>query len=231
MKDFQKAVTISMLVSIILEASGKYYFVTYAIQQFVILIGDESKAFYCIISVDIATVAGLLCSSVIIRYFRRRTLLFFLGYFAASLVFILSIIVFLKDQYGIGNNLVWVSVIIFILYNFINNVGVLPVSFTILGEIFPLEHRGVGTCFSAFIFLLLYTLTLQVTPLMTAVIGIQGTYLVFTMALLISLSWLFIILPDTRKDRTLQDIEDEMKGRKGKILSINDEENTELALI
>ncbi|XP_072946148.1 facilitated trehalose transporter Tret1-like [Epargyreus clarus] len=78
-------------------------------------------------------------------------------------------------------------------------------------EVFPLEHRGIGTTATGIVFTLLYAITMKCTPIMMEETGIEGTYGIYGVCLLICLVISHFILTET-KDKTLQEIEDEMKG-------------------
>nr|XP_049705650.1 facilitated trehalose transporter Tret1 [Helicoverpa armigera] len=74
-------------------------------------------------------------------------------------------------------------------------------------------YKGIGSCISGVVFTLLYTLTLKLTPLLIDSIGVGGTYGVYGFSVCGCLVLLYFVVPET-KDKTLQQIEDGIKGVK-----------------
>lgn len=211
MKDFLKALLLALLLTIVVDICGRYYFVAYVIQIMIELVGDKSAAVYCSIAGDILTVTALVLSCFIVTSFKRRTVVFSFGIASTVLMFLISFVVFLKSKYTMDAQLKWLTPCLILFLIVIINIGIVPIAFTIAGEVFPLEHRGFGSCISGIGFMAFYVLTMKVTPIMLETMGLQGTYAIFGLCLLLCLLVLYYVLPET-KDRTLQDIEDEMKN-------------------
>ncbi|XP_013168605.1 PREDICTED: facilitated trehalose transporter Tret1-like [Papilio xuthus] len=132
----------------------------------------------------LATIAvdfsALCISTLVIKSFKRRTILFKFGTLSIALMY---------------------------------SVTLSEVCFTISMEIFPLEHRAIGSLTTGIAFTLFYAITMKIVPLMIIRMGVGGTYFVFSLCVTICLAILYYILPET-KDKSLQEIEDEIKGIK-----------------
>ncbi|XP_063897951.1 facilitated trehalose transporter Tret1 [Helicoverpa armigera] len=211
-KEFIKPLVIVSLLTLLLDLCGRYYFVVYVIQIMVELIGDKTLAVYCTLGADCLTIVALASSCFIISCFKRRAILFTFGSFTVSLMLLICLLMILKS-FGIGTNLFWLTPSLIILQNFVVNVSLIPVSFALIGEVFPLEYKGTGSCISGVVFTLLYTLTLKLTPLLIDSIGVGGTYGVYGFSVCGCLVLLYFVVPET-KDKTLQQIEDGIKGVK-----------------
>lgn len=211
-KDFLKPLAIVSLLTLVIDLCGRYYFVVYIIQIMVELFGDKSLAIYCSIAVDCFTIIALVSSCFVIRRFKRRTLLFSSGMLTVVLMLLISLLILLK-AYNIGIDIVWLTPLMIVLQSFVVNFGVIPIGFAIIGEIFPLEYKGVGSCISGIVFTILYTLTLKITPMLLEHTGVGGTYATYGVCMAVSMVLLHFVVPET-KDKTLQQIEDEIKGVK-----------------
>ena len=208
-KDFLKPLGIVSILTLVLDLCGRYYFVAYIIQIMVELIGDQSVAVYCSLGVDSMIIVALISSCFIINRYKRRTILFSSGLLTVVLMLLIGLLMLLKS-YNIEIN-VWLTPSIIILQSFVVNLGLIPVSFAFIGEIFPLEYKGIGSCISGIVFTFLYTLSLKITPMLIENTGVGGTYAVYGICLAVSMVILYSVVPET-KDKTLQQIEDEIRG-------------------
>ncbi|XP_059050790.1 facilitated trehalose transporter Tret1-like [Achroia grisella] len=212
-KIFLKSFILTTLLILAIDVSGRFYLLTYVIQIIREIVSDEVTAGYCTIVVDLLTILASFLSIFLIHNLKRRTVLFSSGIFSGTLMLILSLILFLKQQYQLDSysSVRWSSICIVILLNFVLYVGLIPVSYNISGEIFPVEYRGIGPSVSGLSFMTFYFTTMKYTPAIIDGTGLHGMYLIYGLCLLLCILVLYFILPET-KDRTLQDIEDEMKG-------------------
>ncbi|XP_052745388.1 putative metabolite transport protein YwtG [Bicyclus anynana] len=209
-KDFIKPFVIVSLITMLIDASGRYYIFAYVVQILIEVTNDTSIAAYCAIGSDLLTFVALLMSSFVIRFVKRRTLLFVTGAICASLMLLTSLITFVKSHYGIGGSIHgWLTPSVILLNVFIVNVGVVPAGFAIMCEIFPLEHKGTGVCASGIVFTVLYTLFMKCTPVLMEKTGVEGTFGIYALLVIVGLVILYFILNET-KDKTLVDIEKEI---------------------
>lgn len=207
---FIKSFVIVALLCITMDLSGRNYFKAYAIQIMMELLETRSIAIYVSVGSDVLVLAALVLSCLAVKYFRRRLLLLSFGTLTITFLFSISLLLYLKSH-----NIVyvwpWLTSGLILAMNFIVHVGVSPVCFIVMGEIFPLELKGLGCCMSGIAFTTSYGVVLKVTPVLMASIGIEGTYLVYGIGILICLMILYFILPET-KDKPLLDIERNLKG-------------------
>ncbi|XP_045779917.1 facilitated trehalose transporter Tret1-like isoform X2 [Maniola jurtina] len=212
-KDFMKPFVIASILTMLVDACGRYYMLAYVVQILTEITKDKSIAAFCTIGADSLTIIALLLSCYIIRCFKRRTLLFTAGITSVILMFSTSLIAILKTYHTIGESVIWIIPSIILLNVFIVNVGIVPVCFAIIGEIFPLEHKGIGSFATGVVFTILYALVMKFTPLMMEKTGIEGTFGIYGLLVAFSLFILYFVLNET-KDKTLQEIENEIRGVK-----------------
>lgn len=209
-RSFQKALLLALLITLVLDTCGRYYIVAFIIQIMVKLVGDGHAVYYSI-AVDIITIFALTISCFLVRYVNRRTILFLFGSINVLLMFSITFALFLQYKYEFFANIVWLSPFLLLLQNFVVNVSVIPICFALLGEVFPLEYRGIGSLTSGLMFCLFYGVNIKATPIMLQDLGLGGTYATYGSCLAVFLVMLYFTVPET-KNRTLQEIEDEMKG-------------------
>lgn len=205
-RDFRKPFFIAMVLSLVIESSGRHYFSTYSIQILIKIIGDKSIALYLTLGVDCLTILALFISCFVIQRFKRRTLLFTFGSVGSLLLFIISLII-------LYNGSLWITSFLVLFFSVVSNIGVVPISFSMFGEIFPLEKKGTGAAVTGMMMSLLYAITLRVIPTSIKKLGLECTFSIFGFGILICLLILYFILPET-KDKTLPQIESEIKGVK-----------------
>lgn len=209
-KDFVKPFIIVSILTLLLDLCGKYYFVVYVIEIMVVLVGNRSLATYCSLGADTLTVVALILSCFVTRRYRRRAILFSFGITTIVLMLLISCIVVLKLSE-------WLTLALILLLCLIVNIGLIPICFVLIGEVFPLEHKGYGSCLTGVVFTLFYSLTLKLTPVLMENMGVAGVYAIYGVCIAICLFVLYFIVPET-KDRTLQEIEEEFKGCKPKMV-------------
>ncbi|XP_068624622.1 facilitated trehalose transporter Tret1-like [Battus philenor] len=208
-RDFIIPFLIASLATIAVDTSGRYFLLGYVTQIMVQLIGDKYIAMYCAMMADGLIMIALLISTFVIKTFNRRTILFTFGIASVLLMFVVGLSELVNNS--LSTKVKWVTPLVILLHSFVSTVGLIPAAFTITTEIFPLEHRGMGSFTTGITFTLIYGITMKITPTMIRKTGIGGTYSIFGLCVTFCLTVLYFILPET-KDKTLQEIEDEIKG-------------------
>ncbi|XP_032524997.2 facilitated trehalose transporter Tret1-like [Danaus plexippus] len=211
-KDYLLPFVVVNLLTLIIDCCGRYYTLAYIVQIVIDITGDASIATYCTIGSDLLTVVALACSCFIVSTFKRRQNLFTFGAISVILMFLTSIVTYFRTEFNISIN-VWLAPIIILTNIFVVNAGVIPTCFAIVSEIFPIEHKGSGLCTTGIVFTLLYAGVMKFTPMLMEHTGVHGTFAIYATLNLVSFVILYFILIET-KDRTLQEIEDELKGIK-----------------
>lgn len=203
--DFLKPLCICFMGAVLLESSGRHIFPAYALLIIGEITGDSENSFFYTLCLDLIIVASALSSSALIRCTKRRTLLFSTGF--ASCVVLLSCCayLFLASRGVISQSRV-VPIALFVLFFVLANLGCTPIPLALLGEVYPLAHRAVGSATTGIAMSLVLMLGLQSTPLLLENLKIYGAFAVYGGITAFTLLVLFFILPET-KDKTLQEIE------------------------
>lgn len=206
-KDFIKPVTIIFVSSVLLETSGRHIFPAYAIQIVGEVTGNKAQSFYYTLGIDLIITTSAVCSSILVKVMKRRTLLFSTGFAAFTVLMIACAYLYLASINVISNDRAWIPILIFVVYFILANLGCTPIPLALLGEVLPLPHRGVGSAVAGIWLSLALMVGLQVTPYLLLHVKVYGTFAVFGITMGLSLLALSFMLPET-KDRTLQEIED-----------------------
>ncbi|XP_038219359.1 sugar transporter ERD6-like 9 [Zerene cesonia] len=90
-----------------------------------------------------------------------------------------------------------------------------------------LEHKGIATFATGIVFTSLYAVTIKYVPIMMEKLGIEGMFAIFASCLLVSFIFLHFILMET-KDKTLQEIEDKIKGIPNREILLGQKINEEI---
>lgn len=205
-KDFLKPVCIVLAGTALLETSGRHIFPAYALQIIGEITGNNTQSFYYTLAIDLIITTSAVCSSILVKMMKRRTLLFSTGFAAFVAIMAVCTYLTLKASGIITNDKPWVAIGMFVVYFILVNLGCTPIPLALLGEVFPLAHRGVGSSIVGIFMSLGVMMGLQVTPYMLLYLKVHGTFFIFGSAMGVMLLILYFILPET-KDKTLQEIE------------------------
>ncbi|XP_014354651.2 facilitated trehalose transporter Tret1 [Papilio machaon] len=205
--DFIKPLKIIIVSGILIEACGRHIFPAYASQIISEVTGDTSQSFYYTLGIDIIITGSATFSSVLVKIYKRRTLLFTSGFSALFVLFSVCAYLYLESKNVISSGNSIIPVVLFVIYFVSVNLGCTAIPLALCGEVWPLAHRDAGTAISGLVLSLAVLIGLQVTPHLLESIKVYGTFAVFGSVMGLALVILYFILPET-KDRTLQEIEE-----------------------
>lgn len=152
-KDFLKPLSILMVLVLLLQVCGRHYLLAYTIEIMAKLTGDKSIAFYFTIAIDLIKILATVISSCVIRMYSRRSLLFSTGSLALGTLTLMCIFHYLNGIEIFGFK--WITPSILVVYGFLCDFGVIPLSIVFKGELLPLQYRGLGTCIVGVVYSLL----------------------------------------------------------------------------
>ncbi|XP_045456641.1 facilitated trehalose transporter Tret1-like [Melitaea cinxia] len=206
-RDFIKPVMIIFFSAVLLESCGRHIFPAYALQIIGEVTESKSQSFYFTLGIDSIISISAMFSSALVKIMKRRRLLFGSGFAAVIVLFSVCLYLYLSANGYIAKDKSWIAIALFSLYFILSNLGCTPIPLALLGEIFPLAHRGAGSAVAGVFLSLAVMAGMQVTPFLLVSLKVYGTFAVFGLVMGVALIALYFILPET-KDRTLQEIED-----------------------
>ncbi|KAL0859417.1 hypothetical protein ABMA27_010596 [Loxostege sticticalis] len=232
--EFYKPVSIMFFMYIVYQFSGINVITSYALDIIKQVVGPEANAKLLMVAMDVARIICNICAVFVMRKLKRRTVLFCSGMVVVMAYFAKGVFVYAKQSGSLPTVMQgqWLPILILAVYVSMT-VGLTTVPFAISGEIFPLEYRGLAGGISALPWSINFFVAVKCFPILTVNIGMPLTYLLYGCVLMISLVFLYFLLPET-KDKTLQEIEDKFRGltvvdkRASEPLEQEKEENLEL---
>lgn len=211
-KEFYKPIFIMMHIYTLGQWAGANILAAYASDIFHHVIGSDVNIALLIITMDTQRIISNSIAVYVIKQVNRRTMLF--------TTVSINIFAFLSTAaytYAKGKGMLpfdhpMIGVALIHIHMFTIATGTVPLPFIIAGELFPLEYRSLAGGISVLFLSMNLFITVKTVPLLFSTIGIHGAYCIYAVVVGYCMVIAFFFLPET-KDRTLQDIEDEFRGR------------------
>lgn len=152
----------------------------------------------------------------------RRRLALITGYCFTTTT-LLAIGIMTKIASG-STALPYIVIVCTMLFVFVDQMTLGPVTWLVLSEIFPLRVRGLGVGIATFCMWFMNFLVGLTSPILMATIGISNTFLFFVVLGVFCIVSSIILIPETA-GKTLEELEDHFRHHKG----IRDESVKKLA--
>ncbi|XP_061724607.1 facilitated trehalose transporter Tret1-like [Cydia pomonella] len=212
--EFYKPVAIMFHLYTLFQFAGINVISSYAMDIIGQLVGPEANAALFMVLLDCQRLLCNVLAVFVMQKCNRRTVLFSMGFICVTAYLSKGTYALAKQNDLLPSYLKnqYVPIFLIGMYMFSLTVGISSVPFAISGEIFPLEYRGLGGGIGTLPLSLNFFVAVKCFPVLTGAIGLPYTYYVYGSVVFYCLSVLWFILPET-KDRTLQEIEDELRGK------------------
>ncbi|VVD04879.1 unnamed protein product [Leptidea sinapis] len=209
--EFYKPIIIMFLLYTMFQFAGINVISSYATDIIHQVVGPDANAKLLMVALDIERLICNILAVFLMKTMRRRTLLF-----SSAAVCVLSYLgksgyLYAKQNALLSYDSKWIPMLLIGLYMFSLTVGISSIPFTISGEIFPLEYRGLGGGISVLALSFNFFVAVKSFPVLTSAVGLSVTYLLYAIVVVACLAVIYFMLPET-KDRTLQEIEDSFRG-------------------
>nr|XP_004926087.2 monosaccharide-sensing protein 3 isoform X1 [Bombyx mori] len=210
-REFHIPVFIVIHLNAVNQFCGSLIHDIYAFDIHKALYGTDIYMFKVIASLDIQRILSTVLTVYLTSRVRRRPLLFTLvglnilayiceaGYIYARRHSILPF-----DHMAIG-------VFLHHFHYFTNGAGSMSLPTIISCELFPTADKGFCGLICSMVFSMFMFANIKSAPYLFALVGVEGTFCAYALLLLYCQVMLFYILPET-KDKTLQEIEDKIRG-------------------
>lgn len=211
-KEFYKPIFIMMHIYTLGQWAGANLLASYTSDIFKNVVGTDANIALLVITLGLQRLISNTFAVLFIKKISRRTMLF-------STVS-LNLFAFLATAaytYCKGHGLLpfdhpFIGVMLVHIHMFTVATGTVPLPFIIAGELFPLEYRSLAGGISVLLLSSNLFITVKTAPFFFTTLGIHGAYCIYAAVVAYCLVVAYFTLPET-KDRTLQDIEDEFRGR------------------
>lgn len=223
--EFYKPLVIMTVFFIMTQLTGVNVISAYTPEIMSALIGNNKNSYTAMLIIDILRCVCLFAACVLLKRNGRRPMALISGIFTSLTLIVLAIY-----MYSVGDNHLSpvVTLGLMTIYMIVSNLGVVPLPWNMVGELFATETRGLGSGISVMMTSVAYFATIKTAPGMFQCIGHSGTYLFYGLSTLLGTVYLFFYLPETR-GKTLMQIEEYFrygKKRKRKELTKDVEANT-----
>ncbi|KAJ2954966.1 hypothetical protein O0L34_g3307 [Tuta absoluta] len=192
--------------------AGANILAAYTVDIFQHVIGNDFNLTLMIITMDCQRIISNACAVYVIKKVKRRKMLLITVILNLFAFLATAAYTYLKAQGKLPFDHPAIGVLLIHIHMFSIATGTVPLPFIIAGELFPLEYRALAGGISVLFLSSNLFITVKTVPLLFNTIGIYGAYVFYSVVVLYCLIISMKFLPET-KDRTLQDIEDEFRGR------------------
>ncbi|XP_046974080.1 facilitated trehalose transporter Tret1-2 homolog [Vanessa cardui] len=210
-REFYKPIIIMIHSNVLLQFSGGPTLSSYSTVIMSLLMGPEANAYFWMVFIDTQRIIFNTIAIFIINKTKRRVMIFTTGLLSVGSHFAIAIYGYCRTH-GWGYGAVWLPAMLINLQYLAVAVGTVPMPQVIGGEVFALQYRSIGGTISQAAGGVAMFLALKTFPTLVDEVGLHGTYTFYGAVLLANLVIVLILLPET-KGKTLQQIENEFRGR------------------
>lgn len=205
--EFLKPLMIMSLFFVMAQFTGINAVAAYTVSIMQETVGQSLDNYVAMLTIDVLRVIMSALACVLLRRFGRKPLLMISGIGTASSLFVLSTFVIAKQFLPSLETFFFIPMSCLIGYISFMCIGLMPLPWSMSGEVFPLKVRGFGggiaTCFCfAASFLVIKT-----CPAMFDNLGVAGTFSIYGGIALVGTLVVYALIPET-KDKTLLEIEE-----------------------
>ncbi|CAK1578559.1 unnamed protein product [Parnassius mnemosyne] len=211
--EFWKPLCIMLVFFAITQLSGINVFCAYTTEIMEVLLGSKTNTYAAMLGIDILRCVALLTACIMLRRLGRRPIAIFSGTFTSLSLIILSIYLYLVEANVIKQVTPVISLGLTAVYIVVSHIGIGPLPWNMVGEVFASETKGIGSGLSVMMTSVFFFGTVKTAPAMFKNIGHYGTYLFYGMSTLIGTIFLYFCLPET-KGKTLLQIEERFRQEK-----------------
>ncbi|XP_050357131.1 facilitated trehalose transporter Tret1-like [Nymphalis io] len=211
-KEFYKPIFIMIHIYTLGQWAGANILAAYTIDIFNHVIGTEANISLMVITLDIQRIISNTFAVYVIKKVKRRTMLFATVGINIFAFLATAAYTYLKSQNMLPFDHPAIGIALIHIHMFSIATGTVPLPFIIAGEVFPLEYRSLAGGLSVLFLSTNLFITVKTVPYLFKNVGIHGAYILYAIVVgyCTVIAWWF--LPET-KDRTLQEIEDEFRGK------------------
>lgn len=218
--EFYKPLLILTLMFFVLQFVGVNVIAFYTVEILQKTVDDIVNPYLAMFVIDVARVIVTLLACIMLKRMHRRILCFISGYGTAIAMLSLAVSIYLIHKIP---NVPWLPMFLILAYVCFSSFGLMLLPWCLVGELFPLKSRGLGSGISSSINFVFFFSVVKMAPSLFKTIDMHGAFLCYGSVALIGTTLLVICLPET-KDKTLQEIEDGFakKGNDPKVKAARD---------
>ncbi|RVE48930.1 hypothetical protein evm_006392 [Chilo suppressalis] len=211
--EFWKPLFVMMTFFVITQLSGINVICAYTTDMMKKLIGkhsNKSNTYAAMLSVDVIRCISLVFACILLKKIGRRPLAMFSGICTAASLSALALYLYFVDIRTIRHMSPVVSLGLMAVYIIVSHLGIAPLPWNMVGELFATETKGLGSGISVMMTSIAFFTTIKTAPFMFESMGHHGTYLFYGLCTLSGTVFLYFFLPET-KGKTLLQIEEHFR--------------------
>ncbi|XP_044260227.1 facilitated trehalose transporter Tret1-2 homolog isoform X2 [Tribolium madens] len=208
--EFTKPLVIIVVFFVTCQWAGLNAITFYSVSIIQETLGGNFDEYLAMLIIDTIRVFMSVFACVLLKKLGRRPLAIISGIGTFVSLFILSSFIFAVRFYPGISGYTFIPLVALVTYVSFITIGFVPLPWTMMGEVFPLAHRGIGSGISALMAYLAFFSVVKTTPTMILQFGLEGTFFVYGMLAMVGTIVLILFLPET-KDKALYQIEDHFK--------------------
>lgn len=206
--EFYKPLIILSVYVVTSQCSGYNVITFYTVSIMQETVGNKMDDFLCTIIIDCVRMFFSVLACVFIEHMGRRFLTLLSG-FGSSISLLLLVLTNLLNSFSISVS-PSINLILLLLFTCFVTLGLVPIPWTLVGELFPLNIRSFGSGTIACISFMMMFAVVKTGPFMFTNMGTMGTYGIYATICMIGTFILYFILPET-KGKVLLEIEDDFR--------------------
>lgn len=207
--DFLKPLSILILLFSFVSVGGENLITNYSLRNVFKLNGKYIGT----IVLDVLTLICSLTACVLIRIVKKRTLFLFTSSFSIVFLGLASLFLFLQTLDWFLKDYLWLFLSLVTGFVMFMSLGTTALPFQLLGEIFPMSYKGIGSSLTCAYLWAFGNSVLRSVPPLTNILGLHGVLLLIMIMMIFILIALNKIMPDTDM-KSLLEIEQLVKLRK-----------------
>ncbi|XP_026747341.1 solute carrier family 2, facilitated glucose transporter member 8-like isoform X1 [Trichoplusia ni] len=216
--EFLKPLGIMTVFFVITQLCGVNVICAYTTDMVEELLGSGSNSSYtyaAMLSIDVLRCVSLGAACLLLRRSGRRPLAVFSGVFTSLSLIALALYLYLFNTGVIKYLSPFISLGLMGFYIIVSNLGISPLPWNMVGELFAVETKGLCSGISVMMTSIAFFAVVKSAPAMFLSIGHHGTYLFYGISTFCGTVFLYFCLPET-KDKTLLQIEEHFRYGKKK---------------
>ncbi|GBP65082.1 Facilitated trehalose transporter Tret1-2 homolog [Eumeta japonica] len=211
-REFYIPIILMMHAYFMLQFAGGTTMASYSTKIIDLIVGGRVDVKFWMVFLDCQRLFFNILAVYIIDKVKRRTMMFGTGGLCVVSHLAIALYVYARLNGKLLYDAQWIPLLLINVQFVSVAMGMVPMPSVIAGEVFPLEYRSIGGSISLVALAATMFIALKTFPGLTDMVGIEGTYFLYGVILTYNLVVIWFLLPET-KGRTLQQIEDEFRGR------------------
>lgn len=189
-----------------IQFSGVNAVVFYSVSILNETLGSGINEYLAMILIDTIRVIMSIVACICMKNFGRRPISL-IGTGGTAVSFLgLALFLYLQRNITYFGNVYWPSLTCFISFVIFTTIGLVPMAWCLVGELFPVQQRGLGSGISTCWNFIAFFIVVKTYPALSD-IGLVQTFSLYGSIALAGVIYLWFELPET-KNKTLQEIED-----------------------